>query len=137
MVANALRLLKLSANTQEHIRQGRLSVGHAKVILGLATEKLQNSAAERVLKEGLNVRQTEQLVARLSDRAVGIVSNPAKPVTPLTTDTHVADLEGRLRERFGTKVQLRYNGGKGSLDITFYSDDELERILQILGVANS
>jgi ParB family chromosome partitioning protein len=132
VVANALRLLKLPSILQGYIRDGRLSVGHAKVVLGLATEKLQQQAAERVIKEGLNVRQTEGLIAKLQERATG----PAKPatVTPLTKDAHVADLENRIREKLGTKVQLRYSQGKGNLEISFFNDDELERILQILGI---
>src|SRR6185295_2033727 len=68
VVANSLRLLKLSPAIQGYLRDGRLSVGHAKVILGLATEPNQKLAAERVIKEGLNVRQTEHLVARLQTR---------------------------------------------------------------------
>src|SRR5438105_15363936 len=71
VVANALRLLKLAPAIQDHIRQGELSVGHAKVILGLAGENLQKLSAERILKEGLNVRQTEVLVARLQARGTG------------------------------------------------------------------
>jgi ParB family chromosome partitioning protein len=132
VVANALRLLKLPTVLQGYIRDGRLSVGHAKVVLGLATEKLQQQAVERVIKEGLNVRQTEGLVAKMEERAAG----PTKPttVTPLTKDAHVANLENRIRERLGTKVNLRYSQGKGGLEIAFYSDDELERILQILGI---
>ena len=132
VVANALRLLKLPQALQGYIRDGRLSVGHAKVVLGLPTEKQQQQAAERVIKEGLNVRQTEGLVAKLQERATG----SAKPttVTPLTKDAHVADLENRIREKLGTKVQLRYSQGKGNLEISFFNDDELERILQILGI---
>ena len=132
VVANALRLLKLSAVLQGYIRDGRLSVGHAKVVFGLATEKLQQQAAERIIKDGLNVRQTEGLVAKLEERAAG----PTKPatITPLTKDAHVADLENRIREKLGTKVQLRYSQGKGNLEISFFNDDELERILQILGI---
>jgi ParB family chromosome partitioning protein len=118
---------------QGYIRDGRLSVGHAKVVLGLATEKLQQQAADRIIKEGLNVRQTEGLVAKIQERASG----PAKPatITPLTKDAHVADLENRIREKLGTKVQLRYSQGKGNLEISFFNDDELERILQILGIS--
>jgi len=132
VVANALRLLKLPSTLQTYIRDGRLSVGHAKVVLGLATEKQQQQAVDRVIKEGLNVRQTEGLVAKLQAREAG----PAKAatVTPLTQDAHVANLENRIREKLGTKVRLRYAQGKGNLDISFYSDDELERLLQILGI---
>ena len=134
VVANTLRLLKLSLTIQGYIRDGRLAVGHAKVILGLTTEQHQKLAAERVIKEALNVRQTEGLVAKLQNRATkGTVRTG--PALPLPTDAHVADLENRLRERLGTKVQLRYAEGKGSVEISFFSDPELERVLQILGIA--
>jgi ParB family chromosome partitioning protein len=132
-VANALRLLKLAPVLQSYVREGRLSVGHAKVILGLANERLQQIAAERVIKDGLNVRQTEGLLAKLQAR--GGSPTRAGALTPLTQDTHVASLENRLRERLGTKVHLRYKEGKGSLEISYFSDDELERILQILGIS--
>jgi ParB family chromosome partitioning protein len=132
-VANSLRLLKLAPVLQSYVREGRLSVGHAKVILGLTSEKLQQIAAERVIKDGLNVRQTEGLLAKLQSR--GTSSTKPGALTPLTQDAHVADLENRLRERLGTKVHLRYKEGKGSLEISYFSDDELERILQILGIS--
>jgi len=134
VVANALRLLKLPVVIQTYIRESRLSVGHAKVILGLADEQQQRLAAERVIKEALNVRQTEGLIARLQARGPG--RSVAKPglILPLPADAHVADLENRLRERLGTKVQLRYAHGKGAVEISFFSDEELERILQIIGV---
>jgi ParB family chromosome partitioning protein len=131
VVANALRLLKLAPAIQESLRDGRLSVGHAKVILGLPNEKQQKVAADRILQEGLNVRQTEALVARLQSRGTG---KPAGSITPLVADANVVELENRLRERFGTKVRLKYTQGKGSVEIAFFSDDDLERILQIVGI---
>ncbi len=132
-VANATRLLKLPASVQKFVREGRISVGHAKVILGLTDEKNQNLAAERVIKEGLNVRQTEGLVAKLQKRGGKSAPQPETVATPIG-DPHVADLEAKLREVFATKVKLNYAQGKGSLEISFFSDAELERILQILGV---
>jgi ParB family chromosome partitioning protein len=134
VVANALRLLRLPLLIQNFIREGRLSVGHAKVILGLADEKLQQLAAERVIKEGLNVRQTEGLIARLHGRKPGRPGAKPGSVASLPQDAHVADLENQLRERFGTKVQLRYAQGKGAVEISFFSDAELDRVLQILGL---
>ena len=132
VVANAVRLLKLPAPVLELVRDGRLSVGHAKAILSLADEKSWPLAAERVLKDGLNVRQTEGLVAKWQ-------APPAPPATPAAVapparDAHVARLEDKLREKFGTKVQLHYRQGKGAVEITFYNDTDLERILQLLDV---
>jgi ParB family chromosome partitioning protein len=136
VVANALRLLKLPQAVQNFVREGRLSVGHAKVILGLADEKKQKLAAERVIKQGLNVRQTEGLVAKLQARdSRKLVIKPETVAAP-GSDPHVMNLEDRLREKFGTKIQLRYVQGKGTVEISFFSDEELERILQILGVTS-
>jgi ParB family chromosome partitioning protein len=132
LVANALRLLKLSAELQSYLREGRLSVGHAKVILGLASPAEQKLAAERVLKSSLNVRQTEDLVASLQN-STGQKPG-AKTKTVATTDAHIASLESRLRERFGTKVSLRFREGKGAVEIKFFSDDDLERFLKLAGI---
>lgn len=133
VVANALRLLKLASELQGYLREGRLSVGHAKVILGLPAEAQQRSVAARILKDGLNVRQTETLVAHLQERQSATFTKTVAPPTQ-SRDAHVATLENRLRERLGTKIHLRYAQGKGALEITFFSDAELERILQILGL---
>ncbi len=130
-VANALRLLKLPADIQSYVREGRLSVGHAKVILALNSGVEQLLAAERVLKQALSVRATEDLVTHIQ-KAGAPTAGSKKPV--ISPDAHVQDLENKLRERFGTKVHLRYKQGKGKLEVQFFSDDELERILQIVGV---
>jgi ParB family chromosome partitioning protein len=137
-VANALRLLKLEPELQAHVRDGRLSVGHAKVILGLAGAPEQRLAAERVLKDNLSVRQCEDLVARLQSQPAPGVPAPGTRMNghgaaPIR-DVHVANMENRLCERFGTKVQLRYRQGKGAIEIRYFSDDELERILDLIGV---
>jgi ParB family chromosome partitioning protein len=128
-VANALRLLKLPIAVQAHLRAGRLSVGHAKAILALESQAQQDALAERVIEEGLSVRQTEALATRQPQPPKAPTPKATKPV-----DANLGALETRLRERLGTKIHLRYNQGKGALEITFYSDAELERILQILGV---
>jgi ParB family chromosome partitioning protein len=134
VVANALRLLKLPEIIQKFIRDGRISVGHAKVILGLTDEKNQKLAAERVIKEGLNVRQTEGLVAKLSKRGPKKIATQSGIISIPLGDPHVADLEAKMREMFATKVKLNYAEGKGSVEISFFSDAELERILQVLGI---
>jgi ParB family chromosome partitioning protein len=135
VVANALRLLKLPAEVQLHIRTGRLSVGHAKVILALDREEEQSLAVERVLRDGLNVRQTEELVARIKDRGVIVPGTGAGGLRGrYMRDAHIIALENQLQQRFGTKVSLRYRGGRGLVEIRFFSDAELERILAIAGV---
>jgi ParB family chromosome partitioning protein len=136
-VANALRLLKLPGELQAWLREGRLTVGHAKVILSLTSDEEQYLAGERVLRDSLNVRQLEELVAHWQ----GQTNAPAKNKKPGSSgssssirDPHVVDVERKIFERFGTKVTLRYRQGKGSVEIRFYSDDELERIFSVAGI---
>ena len=133
-VANATRLLKLPAAVRNLIRESRLTVGHAKVILGLALERDQIHAAERIVKEGLNVRQTEGLVAKLAARTAKPANASSAPAAIVPVDANIGRLEDKLREKFGTKVQLKYVKGKGALEIAFFNDDELQRVLEILGV---
>lgn len=135
LVANALRLLKLSEEVQAYLRHGQLSVGHAKVILGVSNAEDQNYIAQRCLKDGLSVRQVEDYVAHYQGGDARHAGGPRAKTTPAARDANVENLESRLREKLGTKVTLRYRKGKGSLDIRFFSDEELERVLAILGVA--
>ena len=130
-VANAVRLLNLPEALQTHLRQGRLSVGHAKVILGLDEAQQQTLVANRVIKESLSVRETEDLVDELQGGSTG--KTPPQR-TPQTRGVHVTSLENRLKEKLGTKVSLTYREGKGALTIKYFSDDDLERILNILDV---
>ncbi|MGA2176386.1 MAG: ParB/RepB/Spo0J family partition protein [Verrucomicrobiota bacterium] len=133
VVANALRLLKLAPELQAFVRDGRLSVGHAKVILGLASPEDQKLAAERVLKKSLNVRKTEELVTFLQNHPAQ--KNGRRPRSgPLLQDAHLASMQNKIQERFGTKVSLRYHEGKGAIEIKFFSDIDLERILKVAGI---
>jgi ParB family chromosome partitioning protein len=132
VVANALRLLRLSPELQAHVRDGRLSVGHAKAVLGLGSPELQKLAADRILRQSLNVRQAEELVAQLQ-RQETLARGTARSAKP-PTDAHVDRLRTLLREKMGTKVDLRYRQGRGVLNIHFFTDDDLERVLEIMGV---
>jgi ParB family chromosome partitioning protein len=133
-VANATRLLKLPAQVQSFIREGRISVGHAKVILGLSDSPLQSLAAERIIKDGLNVRQAEGLITKLQARGAKFSGDAAKTKAIVPVDSNLARLEEKMREKFGTKVHLKYAHGKGAVEISFFSDDELQRVLEILNV---
>jgi ParB family chromosome partitioning protein len=134
-VANATRLLKLPPSVQSLLRESRISVGHAKVILGLTDSIHQTLAAERIVKEGLNVRQTEGLIAKLQARGSKAPGQAAKPAAIVPIDSNIARLEEKMREKFGTKVHLKYAHGKGAVEISFFSDDELQRVLEILNVS--
>lgn len=136
-VANAVRLLNLAPAVQQFLREGRLSVGHAKVILGLPTHTEQSLAADRILRKGLSVRQSEELVAqwgKTPDQRSGNGKSASRNLKRDSHLSHLSDLENRLRDRFGTKVALKYRDGKGSLEIRFFNDDDLNRVLDILGV---
>jgi ParB family chromosome partitioning protein len=129
-VANALRLLKLDEDVQTHVRQGRLATGHAKVILGLDDAAQQKLAADRVIRDQLSVRDTEALVSNLQNGT----SPKAKKTGGAKADVHITDLENRLKQTLGTQVSLRHRNGKGAITIKYFSDDDLERILGLLGV---
>ena len=132
VVANSLRLLKLSEGVQEHIRRGRLAVGHAKVILGLEDSEHQSLVAEQVIKEGFSVRETEKLIVSLQEGSSR--KSNKKGGKSNAREVHVTSLENRLKEALGTKVSLTYRDGKGALNIRYYSDDDLERIMKLLGI---
>jgi ParB family chromosome partitioning protein len=133
VVANALRLLKLAPGLQAFVRDGRLSVGHAKVILGLASPEEQALAAERVLKKSLNVRQTEELAGALQ-KTKGQKNGERTRLGLEGQDAHLAAVQNKIQERFGTKVVLRYHQGRGAVEIKFFNDDDLERILKVAGI---
>ncbi|HEY3861730.1 MAG TPA: ParB/RepB/Spo0J family partition protein [Verrucomicrobiae bacterium] len=133
VVANSLRLLKLPPPVQAFVREGRLSVGHAKVILGLALPQEQELAADRILKKSLNVRQTEELIGALQKTADVKNGRDARPAAPLP-DAHLAAVRNKIQERFGTKASVRYHRGQGAIEIKFFSDGDLERILKVAGI---
>lgn len=135
LVANSLRLLRLSEEVQAYLRHGQLSVGHAKVILGVSNPADQNYIAQKTIKDGWSVRHLEDYVAHLQPDSKSKAGGPRKNTASPSPDSHVQNLESKLRERLGTKVTLRYRKGKGAVDIKFFSDEELERVLEILGVS--
>ena len=130
-VANALRLLALSDEIKASLASAAISEGHARALLGLEDEAGRTEAWRRVVKDGLTVRQTEELVRRWPLAAVSKRSSP-----PRQQDPDALALEARIRTSLGTKVELRRRAsGRGSLVLHFYSDEELEGLLARLGVS--
>ena len=126
-VTNYLRLLKLPAKIQHDLKVGLLSVGHAKVLLGIEDLKVQEYLCDLVIKDGLSVRQLEEKIAKLAE--------PKKKAEPEAQDLpeeyfKVLELVGRY---FENNISLKRSGnGKGSMTIHFSSDDEVKRFLQAL-----
>lgn len=131
-VANSLRLLGLPAEVQSWIADGRLSVGHAKAILGLAIAEEQRLVAERVLKRNLTVRETEQLVEQLKGEAKVRVRALGAAVKP----ANVLAIEERLQQKLQTHVSVRHGRKKGRIEIDYYGNDDLARLLGVLGIDN-
>jgi len=124
-VSNTLRLLRLPASVRQALGAGRLSEGHARALLALPTAQAQSAAAQTVLKRGLSVRQTEDLVHRLTGQR-------RRPTASRRRSPEETAVEEQLRQALGTKVTLRRGRKGGSVVIHFYSEEELEALIERL-----
>ncbi len=122
-IANYLRLLKLPYDVKQWITKGDITMGHAKSILSLEKPGDQIYAGRRIIKKGLSVRQTEFIVRRM-----------LKPKTTIKKkkDFHFSDLEDGLKRFLGTKVNIQRRRKGGKIEIEYYSDDDLTRIIEII-----
>ena len=125
-LANSLRLLSLPETVLELLKSGFITIGHAKVVLGLPTPELQEEAAQMIADNQLNVRQAEALCKKLA--------KPAKePVAALLPSALPVEVEESLKQALGSEVRVAYHDGKGKLTIHFYSDDQLKAFANLLG----
>lgn len=125
-IANSMRLLKLADEIQKMLVNEELSMGNARALLALDREDLQLEAAKSIVERGLSVRETEKLVKS--------ILNPKQVKLPIpsTDDVVYTSIETKLREKFGTKVAINHKkGGKGKIEIEYYSKEEFERILEL------
>lgn len=136
-VANALRLLELSDVLRKYVAEGLLSVGHAKVLLSIDSDKEKELLARRSIKEGLSVRALEKVVKKLN----AAPKKPRAEKSDLPGD-YLQTLTDELHQFFGTSVRISpsktlTNGRKvkGSLEIDYHDNDELDRLLTIIGYA--
>ena len=127
-VTNIIRLLKLPKEARKALNEGKISEGHARALLGLVSSQAQLAALQTILRNEMNVRQAEELVRKLSGtKPKPLIDKPPK-------SAEVKSLEARLRERLGTKVSLNNTESGGTIVIHYYSEEELESLLnQILG----
>lgn len=123
-VANTLRLLKLPDLVLDDLATGALSAGHGRALLALASPPLIRQARDQVLRQGLSVRATERLVKQL-------LKTP-KPRKAVPDQTYLDSLADDLRQRMGTKVEIKGRAKKGQIVVHYFSDQELERLLELL-----
>ena len=132
-ITNSMRLLKLGDAVQQMLINDEISMGHARALLSLDREELQEDAAKTIVDKGLSVRDTEKLVKS--------ILNPKQSKLPIPTseDAVYNKLSEQLKEIMGTKVTINHKkGGKGKIEIEYYSKDELERLLELFdGIQNN
>lgn len=127
-VTNTLRLLKLPESARRALEEGKISEGHARALLGLETTQAQAAALQTILKHQFNVRQTEELVRKMSGHKPASTSKPTKPA-------QIRDLEEKLQEYLGTKVTIQHGKSGGTIVLHHYSEEELDAIArQILNI---
>src|SRR5712671_4860693 len=136
-VANAMRLLDLHPQVQVWLAQDLLSVGHAKVLLALKASEEQLLAAETVLRRNATVRSTERLVAR--QLGIGRSRRRSRQVGAgqTITPSAIEDLQNRLQQHLATHVTVHHGEKRGRIDIEYYGNDDLQRIVAALGLAAS
>ena len=128
-LANSLRLLSLPETVLELLKSGFITIGHAKVVLGLPTPELQEEAAQVIADNQLNVRQAEALCKKLAKPAKEPVAAPLPSALPV-------EVEESLKQALGSEVRVAYHDGKGKLTVHFYSDDQLKAFANLLGQYN-
>ena len=128
-LANSLRLLSLPETVLELLKSGFITIGHAKVVLGLPTPELQEEAAQMIADNQLNVRQAEALCRKLAKPAKEPVAAPLPSALPV-------EVEESLKQALGSEVRVAYHDGKGKLTVHFYSDDQLKAFANLLGQYN-
>ncbi|ATF16452.1 ParB/RepB/Spo0J family partition protein [Brevibacillus sp. HB1.2] len=127
-VANMLRLLQLPEKIRKMVSASELSMGHSRALLGVTDKKLQQQLANDVVEKGLSVRQLEELVKQLN------VSRETKKKKPAKNEPVLIEMEERLRSRFGTSVKIKKGSKRGKIEIDFYSQEDLERIIDMLNI---
>jgi len=130
-IANSMRLLDLDGQVQTWVVQGLLSVGHAKVLLGLKAHDEQRIIAETVLRQSSTVRTTERMVARRLGPHGG---TRRRRRAEAVSSAGLSDLENRLQQHLATRVTIHHGEKRGRIEIEFYGNDDLQRVLGVLGL---
>ncbi len=138
-IANTMRLLDLPEEVQGHVSRGTISMGHARSLLSLKNPIKQKALSEKIVKDGLSVRDAERIVSGKKDRADSTKANKDDHLAPkLSKSAHILDLEDGLRAAVGTKVSIMERNGKGKITIEFSNNSQFESIVgKLKAVAGS
>ena len=123
-ITNALRLLKLPENIQTMVTEGKLTTGHARAIIPVSDSKVQLDICNRIIQEGLSVRKTEELVSK--------IGQPKKRPAKKAKNANTVHVENELKNLYGTKVNIKEKGKKGTIELEYYNTDELNRLIELL-----
>ena len=123
-ITNALRLLKLPAEIQRFLVEGKLTAGHARALIGIEDKKMQAELCRKIIEEGLSVRKVEELVQR--------AGKPKRKPAQKSKSADTVRTENELKNIFGTKVSIEQKGKKGTIQLEYYSTEELNRLIDLL-----
>ena len=125
VIANSLRLLNLSEKIKQYLIEGTNSEGHGRILLSVDDKELQYEVAKKIIDEGLNVRQTEKIIKEIE-------KNRKNNKKPAQKDIYIKDMENRLKNALGTKVIISKGKKKGKIEIEYYSQEDLERLIEMI-----
>lgn len=126
-IANTTRLLNASETVQKALINGSITSGHARAIMSVPSESAQNLLLEAIIENDMNVRQSEAMAKRL-------LTEPKEKPAPSAYDIEINDIQNKIEASLGTKVTISHKGRKGKIQIEYYSDEDLERLMEIFGV---
>lgn len=127
VITNCIRLLNLDERVQSYLIDGVISEGHARILLSLSDKELQYIISQKIIDEELSVRETEKVIKNLNNKKDKSDNN-----IKCSNDNYILDIKNRLENLFGTKVLLKNKNNKGKIEIEYYSNEDLQRILEIL-----
>ncbi len=133
-VSNSIRLLDLDATVQNLVSQRLITSGHAKAILGIKTKADQRLLADMVVKRKLNVRETEKLVSEQINGKT-ITKKTSKPKVSPQAEAYLRQIQDQLRSRYATNVAIQHSDKRGKIEIEYYGNEDLGRVLELMGIS--
>ena len=128
-ITNTMRLMNLDSRVQQYIIEGIITEGHGRALLGIKDEEIQYELSQKVIDENLSVRELERLVKKIVE---GKNKEEKSAITEL--NPYYKEIKNQLQNYFGTKVNISNKNSKGKIEFEYYSEDDLQRILDIINM---